>query len=581
VACPPAEPLPPDQAAEIINDIAGNLIPPWFPTDATLTARVSAADTDAGVLYVSTRPFDVRVSAPAPLEVILTIDPGACMTLQGHRGGGVSSTVEHVTVTVRVGDQVTDAWTLGKTRLETPRGLLALYVPGGVIAFDRQYGTGQETFRSLVEVPALHGWMAKLPDVVARLGPSAPGAAQAALRAERGGAGDAALAGARLVAGPGAGGAHVWVDGLDLGALDGPVMAPVGGVVRVRWESDTISGGVEAGLGPGVTLELAGDGTARIVDAPAGRACARNTGEEDLLVCGRPWGTRSAFDLATHTCSPDGRLSVAGVVGMHRRTDLTRTRTLYTAMPGEYSFSADPEGLNVTLNPQDGATCTPRGVSAPGWLYDIEGRALYSVAEERQTLLGAAPMLLPLADQYLVDAGTVLVLEKALTLVTPDLGLRVGIGRDGTLSQYQLEWSGEVPASARLRGRMVIPNAQGLTLWPGELAVDGDTVTISGAPWLPGGRLCDGTQISSSSAFGSWMSRFHTLGWLESAAPKGPRPGPGLHTVRAVGIDRDARSIWFEVQPAHRWPTSVMGLPDVDWMLDLEGHNAVVRCLIP
>jgi hypothetical protein len=292
VPCPPADPLPADRADEIVNGIAGNLIPPWFPTDAVVTVRRDSRDPDRGVLYVATRPFDVRVAAPAPLDVVLTLDPGPCLVLDSRRGP-LHTTAEHVTITVRVGDVVTDTWTLGRTRIDTPTGRLSLATPGGWLAFDRQYSAGTETYRTLVEVPALNNWMIVVPELAARLGPGASGAAQAALRTT--GEGDVALAGARLVAGPGAAGAHVWVDGLDLGALDGPLAAPVGGVVRVRWEGATFGGGVEAGLGPGVTLELAVDGTARVVEAPSGRACATNTGDTELRVCGRPWGTKSAF----------------------------------------------------------------------------------------------------------------------------------------------------------------------------------------------------------------------------------------------------------------------------------------------
>lgn len=571
--CPPADPLPADRADEIVNDIAGNLIPPWFPTDAVVTVRRDSRDPDRGVLYVATRPFDVRVAAPAPLDVVLTLDPGPCLVLDSRRGP-LHTTAEHVTITVRVGDVVTDTWTLGRTRIDTPTGRLSLATPGGWLAFDRQYSAGTETYRTLVEVPALNNWMIVVPELTARLGPGASGAAQAALRTTA--EGDVALAGARLVAGPGAAGAHVWVDGLDLGALDGPLAAPVGGVVRVRWEGATFGGGVEAGLGPGVTLELAVDGTARVVEAPPGRACATNTGDTELRVCERPWGTKSAFDLTTHTCSPDGLLEVSGVV--NGRSDGSRTRAIYVAMPGDYRFAADTDTLRVALTPHEGRTCTPRGIREPTWTRDIEGRSLTPLREDHGAMFAAAPVLAPLVEQDIADVNVVVV-DKALTLKT-DLGLEVHIGHDGRLSEYDLEWSWRTPESARLRGAMAVPEVAGMVLQNGELSVDGAVADLNGGPWFPSGRLCDGTQIVNTSAVGSWVNRSGMWGFLQSPGPTGARPGEGSHTVRQFGFDRDTRTYWFEVQPWRRWPASVAGMPEADWVFWLEGDPAVVRCRI-
>jgi hypothetical protein len=578
VSCPAAEAIPPESAAEILREGAGTL-PSLFP-GATFTRRVQG---DAQVLLADVPgPVTVEVAAPEPLKVSLTIDPGPCVALTRMERTAVAQ-VAGVTVTVRKGDQELATWKLGKTRIEAPwPKILVVNTPSGPVAFDTA-GEGLETLRTLVQVPELRPVLSSAPDLVVRLGPLAPGAAQEALRKRDGGAGDAALAGARILAGTGVKGAAVWVDGLPLGKIGDSLTAPVGGLVKIRWEG-VAEGGVEAVIGPGVDLELRADGRARVVTRPKGTACARRTGGETLAVCGgAPWNAGAAFSIAENGCAPDGGITVTSGPGprvgapTHERDAYWSdpklpSRTVWAGLPGDYTFTPGAEGLQVAWTPPgEDARCNVTA-HRPGWDRELAGYGLGSAAEDYAALWEAHPWLAPLGGAY--TAGSLghsfLAFEKPLAVAMPEGGT-LRFGREGGWTANPIGTrGGEEPGMAQIEGPFTV-EAKGVAveLWPAELFVADDVLTIRGRAWYVG-KLCDGTFVTAKAAL---------VDEEYLPDPEVPAPGPGPHVVKIMGVDTVGKELWFVVEPAPDWPLVLPGLRRPEWTADLSTRDErLVRC---
>lgn len=596
--CPVADAIPAEELADHARQLAGSLSE-LLPPDAIYTRPKRAVPAvpregfefvppDGPFVYVATTgAFDVRLAAPEPLDVSVRLDPGGCLQV-GMDYFTTFAQVEGATVTVRVAERTVATWTLGRTMIEATHGVLVLRAPGGPVAFDLPGGRGldpegAETVRALVEVPALRGWFAMAPALAARLGPAVLGEIQAARRAIDGGAGDPALAGARLLAGPGVAGARVWVDGLDLGAIDAPLTAPVGGLVNVRWEGTAAlrDGGVEAALGPGVDLELRADGSARVVARPKGPACFRNGAGESLRVSmGGSWGAGKTFSADSNPGGPDGAVTVAPARPLDEALPLSGARAVHPGLRGDYTFTLTPQGVDVAWAPSDKRSCG-FGNDA-GWpLVDLEGRALYPVGESSGTLLTRLPYLTPLADQYLVDQ-MFLVTKVPTTVVTPDTHLSLTFGREAGLSVNPFSWGTSRGGGIRIEGaaRLAAAGIRGeIDLWDAELQLDEKEVRMGGLASIPYATLCDGTVVTA-----------HRARFTEEEAPSGPKPGKGPHVVRDMGLDRARRLLWFVVEPAPGWPVPITGLPivqsaafmDSNWYKDLSTHGErVVTCPLP
>jgi hypothetical protein len=552
--CPAADELPHDRAVEIADRLAGGLRA-VLPGHASYTWRRDAYGRE--VLLVETSPFEVDVAAPEPLRVTLAIDPGPCLAIAriGEIRRHPVTRVDSVRITVRVGDEVAATHQLGRTHVESFSPLLVVRDAGGLLGFDL-YGEGDETLRTLVEVPELRGWAAAAPELATDLGSAAPGAAQ-----ERAaGRGDPALRGAWLVAGPGVAGSRVWVDGIPLGELSGAVEAPVGNIVSLRWEGVS-EGGVDAALGPGVTLELRADGTARILDRPDGQACAVNDGDALLRVCrAHTWSPGDTLPIAPNACGPDGSL-VVGASG--------HLRTVLPGLPGTYRFRGGAlRAPSVTWSPDEQrcvavalwdrayetGTVFPGDGRFDGWLAPLNEATLHQ-PEDRPALWFDAPE----------------------TIVLPGTDLAVTLGEAPVYAE-------EIFGGVRLAGpmRLSAPGMTGeLALWPGILDAGEESASLLATAypelavaWASDLTLCDGTVVSGGPAdfsAGSQPLGFRATG--EASMVEGP------HVLRSMGYDRRARELWFEVAPAPGWPLPISGLPDPIWAdLSALAEPRLVRC---
>jgi hypothetical protein len=581
VSCPAAEAIPAESAAEIVRDAAGTTLPSLFP-GATFTRRVQG---DAQVLLAEVPgPVTVEVVAPEPLKVSLTIDPGPCVALTRMEHTGVAQ-VAGVTVTVRNGDQELAAWKLGKTRIEAPwPKKLVVQTPSGPVAFDTA-GEGLETLRTLVQVPELRPVLASAPDLVVRLGPLAPGVAQEALRKRDGGAGDGALAGARILAGPGVKGATVWVDGLPLGKIGHSLTAPVGGLVKIRWEG-VAEGGVEAVIGPGVDVELRADGRARVVTRPKGTACARRADGEPLSVCfGNLWVSGDAFSMTDNACAPDGGVTVTagplpgpgtggpdGVPAYWSNPKLP-ARTIWAGLPGDYTFTPSADGLQVKWAPPgEEKRCGITVQDNPRWDRDLTGHALGSAAEDYAGLFAAQPWLAPLGEAYSVHglSRNHLAFEKPVRVALP-FGGKLRFGADGQWTANPISrWDGDSDGTVQIDGPFVLESgAMAIDVWDAELYVSDDVLTIRGRAWYVG-KLCDGTFVTAKDAL---------VDEEYLPDPSAPAPGPGPHVVKVMGVDAVGKELWFVVEPAPDWPLVMPGLPRPAWTADLSTRDErLVRC---